>query len=162
MNDRKHNEHLLDDILAEEAPVGFREALLRDTLHLARRRRRFRQVRRATSALAVAAGLFFVVWHSVAPRRGPPEPPAPYVLVRTHPLSPGVLLESQPLSPGSLVTSAATADVVTTAAAGYRPREIDDEELLALAAPNPVVLVRHGPHQAELVFADLPEGEASP
>jgi len=31
-------------------------------------------------------------------------------------------------------------------------QEINDEQLLALAGDRPVVLVREGPHQAELLF----------
>jgi hypothetical protein len=53
-----------------------------------------------------------------------------------------------------LVASSTPADILSTASAGFRAREINDEELLELAAPNPVVLVRHGSHQAELVFAN--------
>ena len=156
MNDRAKKERLLNEILAEETPAGFREVLLEDTLRLARRRRHFRQTRRAVSALAVVAGLALVVWRSLMPTGIPPEPSRPYVLVRTQPLPPQAVVDTQPLSPANLVSSSATAGVVTTAAAGYRSLEIDDDELLELAAPNPVVLIRHGPHEAELVFVNQP------
>ena len=98
MNDRAKKERLLNEILAEETPAGFREVLLEDTLRLARRRRHFRQTRRAVSALAVVAGLALVVWRSLMPTGIPPEPSRPYVLVRTQPLPLQAVVATQPLS----------------------------------------------------------------
>lgn len=156
MNDRRDRESLLNDILAEEAPPGFREDLLGGTLRLVRRRRRARRARQAALVLAVVAGVCLAVWRPRTPTVLPPAPARPYALVRTQPVAAGAWLESKPFSPAGVVASAATAQVVTTAVAGYRSRAIDDDELLDLAAPNPVVLVRRGPHEAELVSANPP------
>ena len=156
MNDRPDSERLLSDILAEDAPVGFREELLANTLRLARRRRHTRQTRRAVAALAIVLSLFFVAWHWLTPAARSPEPARRYVLVRTRPLPPQAFIQTQPLARAAVVASRRVADILTTADGGYRAREIEDEELLALAAPNPVVLVRYSPHQAELLFANAP------
>src|ERR1039457_506831 len=72
MNHETDNEQLLADVLAEAAPTDFREALLGETLRLARRRRRWRQTRRA-AALLVALGLLAVLVR----QNLPPPPLAP-------------------------------------------------------------------------------------
>ena len=154
MNDATDNERLLKDVLAEDAPVGFRETLLAGTLRQVRRRRQTRHAGQALGALALILGLFLGAWHGLIPRARSPEAPKAYVLVRTHPLPALASVQTTPLAPGMVVRSQPVADMLTTAASGYRTREIDDDELLALAAPKSVVLVRYSPHQAELVFAD--------
>jgi hypothetical protein len=154
MNDQ--TERLLTDILAEEAPAGFRAALLDDTLRLARRRRHYRQAHRVVTGLALVLGLFFISWHWFVPASRSPESSKPYVVFRTQPLPPQALIRTQSLPPAGLVASTLATNVMTTADAGYHTRELDDEELLALAAPKPVILVRYSPHQAELVFATSP------
>jgi hypothetical protein len=153
MNDHYKNEPLLNDILAEETPAGFREALLDQTLRLAWRRRQVRRVRVAALPIALIAGVFFLVWHARTPTGPSQSLSKPYEVVQTQPLPPEAVLETRPVPPANLVITAG-ADVITTAAAGYRAKEIDDEELLELAAPNPAVLVRHGSHDAQLVFAN--------
>ena len=154
MNDPGHNERLLADVLGEGVTVDFREGLLNETLRLARRRRRFRQVREAASVLAVLVGLGLLIWHQFPSGRAPVAlPTKPYVLVRTQPLPPAAWVKTQPLSPASIVASARTVNVIATAGAGSPIREINDDELLALL-PRPAALVRLGPHSAELVFVN--------
>ena len=97
-------------------------------------------------------------WRWLTPIARSPEPSQSYVLIRTQPLPPQALIQTHSLPPASVVASTVTAQILTTAGAGYRTREIDDEELLALATPNPVVLVRYSPHQAELLFANSSSG----
>ena len=107
MNDPRHNERLLADVLGEGISADFREGLLNETLRLARRRRRFRQARRAASALAVLVGLGLLVWHQFPSNLGPTGLPAkPYALVRTQPLPPAAWVATRPLSPANLVASA--------------------------------------------------------
>ena len=151
MNDYNDTERLLDDTLTEAAPAEFRQALLDHTLRLARRRRYTRQSRRAVLSLALVTGLLYIGWHWLGWNFGGAA--KPYVLVRTESLAQEELVESRPLPMRSLIATAPTQNALTTAEAGYRTREIDDEELLVLAAPNPAVLVWHSPHNAELVVA---------
>jgi hypothetical protein len=155
MNDPGHNEPFLSDVLREGIPADFREGLLNQTLRLARRRRRFRQGRRAASALAVVVGLGLLVWQRLPSNlRSTGFPAKPYTIVRTQPLPPAAWVATRPLSPANLVASAMTGNIIVTAKAGVPVREINDDELLALV-PEPAALVRFGPHSAELVFVDL-------
>jgi hypothetical protein len=157
VNHELDNEQLLADVLAEAAPTDFREALLSETLRLARHRRRWRQTRRA-SALLVALGLLAVlVWQNFPPHPLAPMPMAKakvksYELVRTQPLSAGAIVVTRPLSANQLVASVATTEMVQTSSGNFRV--INDDELLALVASRPAGLVRLGPHSERLIFAN--------
>jgi hypothetical protein len=152
VNDPRQNERLLTDVLSEGIAEEFREALLHETLRLARRRRHFRQARRTASALAVLVGIGLLVMHRVPSSLSPAGLPAkPYVLIRTQPLPPAAWVATQPLSPANLLVSARLDSIVITAKASVPVREINDDELLALV-PKPAALVRREPHSAELVF----------
>lgn len=154
MNDPAHNERLLADVLGEGVSADLRESLLSETIRLARRRRRFRQVRGATSVLAVLAGLGLLIWHQVPSDRAPAALPVkPYTLVRSQPLPPAAWVRTGPLSPASIVASTSTVNIIATAGASSPIREINDDELLALL-PKPAALVRFGPHSAELGFVN--------
>lgn len=159
MNDPREIERLLADVLGEG--VGFRDGLLHETLRRARRRRRFRQARRAAPVLGLAIVLGVLAWRFFPAGPGPLHAPArPYEIVHTRPLAPAACAGTKPMAPGCVVASVTTADMVSTAAASGRVREISDEDLLALAAPKAVVLVRLGPHSAELIFPDPADREA--
>ena len=144
---------LLDDVLAEVAPPEFRDQLLQGTLRQARHRRQFRRGRRIFLSIALV-GLLGVWFAGQTPRpRTRPEtsaqqPEFPLVVIRTQPLSPGVLVTSAPLT---------QTEIVSTVAGLYRI--IGDDELLALAAPAPVALIRCGPDCAQLVFANPADRE---
>ena len=155
MNPPADKDQLLADVLADENSDGFREALLTETLGLVRRRRRFRQVRRAASGLVVIVGLAVLVWRNPPPPVVTPESAGRgYAMVRSQPLRPAALVSTQPLAPSRFVVSVANAGIVQTAPCGGQLREIDDAELLALVGPKPAALVRRGPHSAELVFVN--------
>ena len=148
-------ETLLRDVLSEGAGSGYREALLGETLRLVRRRRRFRQARRGASLLVICAGLTLLIWHDrthLAPVRSLAK--AGYVVVSTEPLTEANIVRSSPSSVARIVTSEPPSNTVTTIDATPPVREVQDDELLALAAPRSVVLVRIGPHDAELVFTE--------
>jgi hypothetical protein len=160
VNDPRPNERLLTDVLGEGTAADFREGLLHETMRLARRRRHFRQARRAASALAVLVGLGVLVWRHSPSGLAPASLPAkPYTIVSTQPLSPTAWVVTRPLSPANLVVSTSTGTIVLTATAAVPVREINDDELLALA-PKPAALVRRGPHSAELVLVKLADREA--
>jgi len=154
MSDPTHKERLLADVLGEGLSADFRTGLLDETLRLARRRRRVRQLRGVASALAVLAALGVLVWLRIPPGRAPAGLPAkPYTLVRTQPLPPAAWVETVPLPASSIVASVETGHIVLTAEAGVRVRDLTDDELLAMV-PKPAALVRFGPHSAELVFVN--------
>src|SRR5690242_15175605 len=141
------NERLFADALADTGPADFREHLLGETLRLARRRRRVRQVRHGAMMLAIIIALALWFWP-----RTPVRPPktgvafTSYRLVETQPLSTGAIVTTQPFT-GSFA-SVPTINTITTAEAHDGLRLLTDDELLSLA-PVSSVLVRLGPHSAE-------------
>jgi hypothetical protein len=156
MNHDADHERLFADALADSAPAGFREATLRQTLRLARRRRRFRQTRRGAAVLVAFCALAALIW-----KTSPRDPSATrltladYALVRTRPLPAGALISTQPLTGDHWVASVAVVNIVHTSDG---IRDISDDELLALMASKPAALIRLGPNSARLVFAN-PEDE---
>ena len=165
MNHEPDNEQLLADVLAEAAPTGFRESLLGETMRLARRRRRWRQTRRAAALLVVLGLLAVLVRQNFPPHPLAPIPVAKvqvksYELIRTQPLSAGAIVVTQPLSADRLVASVATAEMVQTGSGGFRV--INDDELLTLVSPRPAALVRLGPHSEQLVFANPADEKGFP
>ena len=152
MNHQNDKERLLADVLAGEDGAGFREALLSETLRLARRRRHFRQTRRASAVVAVFVGLGWLGWHSL-----PWQVKSPEAMQQNY-----VVVHSQPLAVDQRVASFTNVQRVQTAQGVGQFREIGDDELLALAEPRPAALVRRGPHTAELIVLNSPDEEAPP
>jgi hypothetical protein len=148
MNDRLSHDSLLSDVLGEAGPAGLRQALLSQTLHLARRRRMVRRARRLGSAVALLVGLGFVCWPLV-----PRNTSRAYVQVRTQPMPGAVVVETRPLSLAKVVSSGPHFAAVSTRLETGDFQEITDAQLLDLAAPHPAVLVRLEPEVAELIFA---------
>ena len=162
MNHPPDKKHLLDDVLSEAAPADFREALLGETLHLARRRRQWRQTRRVAGALTVLTLLAVLVWQNSPQLRTAQSPLTKagnksYELVRTRSLPVGAIVTTRPLAAEQFIASAGTVAVVQTVTSGGF-RVINDDELLALVAPRPAALIRLGPHSAQLIFVN-PEDE---
>lgn len=167
MNKPSHEQQLLDEVLAESFPENRREQLLEQTFHHVRRRRHTRQTWRTVGALVVLLGLGFLIWPRPHHPVVQPSPPKPYMLVETQPLPASNIVRTIPLTSVSQIHSGPTVSVIATATEPRLAREIDDADLLSLAAPHPVILVRMGPHSAELVFAhpmdaDTPEHQGEP
>ncbi len=158
MKQRTDNERLLADVLGAEADPDFSATVLAETLRGVRQRRRLRQLRRVGAALVVVLALVFVAGHLL--RRGDkPELarsplPTSYQLVISQPLTSDQIVSTQPLAPEQRVILETALLLVQTAAGGFR--EVGDDELMAMAAPNVVALVRRGPQEAELVFVSSP------
>ena len=163
MNRPTDHEHLLADVLAGEDGAGFREALLSETLRRARRRRHFRQARRAAVGVVVFVGLCLLVWHRL-PRqvKSPEAMQQNYVVIHSQPLPAAARVMTRPLAVDQRVASFTNVQRVQTAQGVGQFREIDDDELLALAGPKPAALVRLGPHTAELIVLNSTDQEAPP
>jgi len=160
MNRPPDSASLLGDILAESEPPDFRAALLGETLRLARRRRLGRRVQRATAVASVMAALAFLLLQAPAPSPlalPAPPAPAPYALVRSEALPANTLVRTSPLGADRFVASFASVSTVHTPTTDRGFRLIDDDELLALAAPRSAALIRVGPSTQELIFDDAPE-----
>ena len=158
MNRRTDKERLLADVLADESGNGFREALLDETLRHVRRRRQWHRARRIVGALALVVVIAIAVWPARTSRGAKQaiasSPVANYQLVISQPLLPGQIVTSSPIAVEQVIASVVTVGMIQTIGGGYH--EVGDDELLALAVPQPVALVRRGPHEAELVFLPPP------
>jgi hypothetical protein len=158
MKQRTDNERLLADVLDAEADAGFSATVLAETLRGVRQRQSVRQFRRVGGALLVLLALAFVAGHllrrGVKPELARSPQPTSYQLVISQPLASDQIVSTQPLAPEQRVVSETAALVVQTTVGGFR--EVGDDELMAMAAPNVVALVRRGPHEAELVFVSAP------
>jgi hypothetical protein len=162
MNHEADNGLLLNDVLVEAVPPNFRGAMLDQTLGRVRRRRRWRQTRRAAGIFVVLGLLGFLVWQKNLPQQTLPPVTAAkaversYTLVRTQPLPASEIVTTRPLVIVRFVASVATVEIVQTGSADYRV--IDDNQLLALLTSHPALLVRTGSHSQRLIFAN-PEDE---
>jgi hypothetical protein len=158
MNHHVDQEDLLAEVLAEASPPDFRAALLAETLRLARRRRHFRRTRQAAGALVATVMLLVVVSRQFTKPTAIPPPLAKaiarqnYELVRTQQLPPGAIVSTRSFPATGLATTFPGVVEVATFTGGYRL--INDDELLAMLADKPAVLIRTGPGSEELVFAN--------
>jgi hypothetical protein len=155
---RTDQERLLNDVLADEAETGPNAASLDQLLQLARRQRRVRLVRRAcgVSVIAVVVMSAFLFQSSTQKPQTElarkPIMPASYETVVSFALKSEQLVGSQPLLPEQMVLADSAVTVIYTTEANFQP--VNDEQLLELTKPNIAVLVRRGPHEAELVFVE--------
>lgn len=161
MTPRPDERDLLDDVLADALPPGFREELLASTLTSVRRRRRTRAVARAGMALAAVAVVAWVGWRTSVSSPAEPEsrPPACRVVV-TEPLSADAIVRTRAFAPEQVAVSSSFSATVRTLPG--ITRLIDDRELLELAGPYSGVLVRISPQEQRLVMPGAKEEEAAP
>ena len=152
MNRTPERDDLLADLLTESAPTDFRAALLTETLRQARRRRWKRRASRAALVAAMACAIGLFVWRK-APHDAVSIPPrASYVIVRTRPLPPTAIVSTGRFSAERIVSTFTSIGEVRTRPGAGSLRIINDDELLALAAPRIPALIRTGPHTQELIF----------
>jgi hypothetical protein len=148
------NKQLLSDVIAEETDSDFREALLDHTLHVVRRKRRFRNARQVAYASLTVIGVALVGFHFLISK--PPVPKGferPYLLVTTQPLPSTAVFSTTRGQSMPVISTSATVALITTTESSPALHQLDDDELLSLV-PSPALLVRRGPHLAELVFAE--------
>jgi hypothetical protein len=156
MNKFSDGDSLLEDVLTENAPPGFRAALLGEMLLHARRRRYRRRAGRTFVVLSLVA--VFAWWNLPVPTPASKTRTANYEAIHTRQLPPSALITTQPLNADFFVVSVPAASRVNTIANRADYRFIDDEELLAMA-PQPAVLIRVGPGSQQLIF--VASGEQS-
>jgi hypothetical protein len=158
MNRRPDNNDLLADVLSETAPPDFRAALLGETLCLVRRRRRWRQTRRAVEIFTFVGLLTILIWQNLPEPSAVSKPlakkmaPPSYDIIHTQRLPDNAIVTTRSFSNSQRIASVPS--VVQIATTGGEFRQINDGELLALVSGKPAVLIRTGPHSEELVFAN--------
>jgi hypothetical protein len=161
---QSRNKPLLSDVLAEDSDSEFRTVLLDHTLQIVRRKRRFRKARNVAYASLMVTAVAFVSFHFLS--HNPPISKrfeTPYLLVRTEPLPGNAVLSTTPDQSTKVIASSSAVEMAMVATSQHAGmlRQLDDDELLALL-PSPALLVRRGPHLAELVFADSATGKIPP
>src|SRR3569833_3223971 len=153
MNNPSDNERLFADALADASPADFRERLLGGPLRIARRKKYVRQARRVGISMGIAAALALWLCPRTMPHLLKPAPAiASYRVIETQPLPASAIVTTRPFA-DSIVASARPVNIITTAEAHDGVHLLTDDELLSLA-PTSTVLVRLGPHSAELILAD--------
>ena len=157
MTRRTDQERLLTDVLREEAGAEFHDALLGETLRLARRRRQARLAQRVGGVFALmAVAMGIALWRRPHAPVLETRTPAPhYQLTLSQPLPATCVVSSRPLRADQVVVSTLASSVIQTTTTGGLYRVLGDDELLALA-PLPAALIRRGAHEAELVFVSPP------
>jgi len=152
MKPESEQNSLLDDVLAETAPAHFERALLDGTLRAVRRQRRMRQCNRGLAAVGVFAAIALAVWNALLPSTSVKFVRPALHIVSSQPLPASMVVGTKPGSVVVVTSSPTTFVMVETGSIQDPFQEINDEQLLALAAGRPAALVRQRPHQAELLF----------
>ena len=148
---------LLDEVLAEDLPADFRSRLLEGTLRQARRQKQFNRWNRGILAAVLLAAC--LLWAQKQKPRAPVEArkePAPELLkiIVSRPLAPGMIVNSAPGFIREINSANRLPAYIATDSSRHTFQEVTDEQLLAFAAGKPAVLVRHAPHDAELLVFD--------
>ena len=153
MKQRTDNERLLTDVLSAEPNSEFSANVLAETLRGVRRQRRWRHVRRygvaLTALIAVALASNHFLRTGAKPELARLPQPTGYQLVATGPLPADQVTQTRFFTPDQQIVSTPSVALIQTALGGFD--QIGDDELISLAAPNVVALVRRGPHEAELL-----------
>jgi hypothetical protein len=166
MNNRVDKGSLLTEVLAEASPADFRATMLAKTLRLARRRRHFRQARATAGVLVVMSLLAVLVVQQSTRQQVVSMPPVEkfvkqnYELVSTKPMQVSAVVSTRTFSEAQFAAPVATVVEVATMDGGFRL--INDNELLALLANRPAILIRTGPHSEQLVFANPEDQKGFP
>lgn len=150
----KPTKPLIDDLLEEVVPPEFQAALLDKTLQAARQRKRSRHLRQALCVTAFVGICTFALLELRTPKSvsnqnrrsaSPVDLPPPS---RVHIV-------------GTEMDSASALTIVETTESA-RPREINDEQLLAVLSDAPVALARQGAHEAELMLLNAKDENGLP
>jgi hypothetical protein len=150
MRNDEHKE-LWRDIFSGEG--DFRETVLNQTLGRVRRRKRVRRMSQMAAMMILTAGLALWIWRPQTPRIAVrlPQPEATGLeMVSSMPLQPDMLVESRQGAVEWISSSVPDMAMVETSLKNRIYQEVNDEELLAFAEGKPAVLLRKGPHEAEL------------
>jgi len=151
------DDDLLHDVLGDAASPAFRDDLLQDTLHQVRRRKQWRRVNRGLGTVACVIALLLIAArflpHPTQKPQGAVIATSDPLIVRSSPSGEGCVIATDSRSV-EIISSSMTTAMVQTLPPQDLFKTIGDDELLASLQGTPAVLVRHGPFDAELVFAN--------
>ncbi|HYG33398.1 MAG TPA: hypothetical protein VEC99_01360 [Clostridia bacterium] len=150
-------QELLNDVLAEGEPPGFREEVLSTMLAEVHHRNWQRQRnRRLMAGACVVVGLVLASIFFRGAKDGRDGQTEPF-LVHSQPLTRTMVVATQPQAIGKVHTTSDRFVVVRTQPGDRLFETIGDEKLLALLAGRPAVLVHHGPVDKELILLNSQE-----
>jgi len=152
VNPGKHE--LLDDVLAEAAPSGFRSDLLDRVLGEARHQRVRRARNRAFASTALVAVLIALAARLLPSHKELPFPNADPLLVHSQPLNPAVLVATQPQTLLLVHSTESSVAMVQTSPSEQFFSFIGDTELFAMLGGRPAVLVCRGLMDCDLVLVN--------
>lgn len=155
MKNRSDLDRLLDDLFEENQSPQSRSDLLAPALQAARRRRHVRHAARSLMVVAsvVAVALVFLVWKPSEPVPQVAEQASPaFAAVSSQPLPPSMILRTGTGTVPVVESSSSSVVLLESVAGSAAIHEVSDDELLTLLKDHEVVLVRHGPNQADLFF----------
>lgn len=145
---------LLDDMLGDSASPEFRAALMDKTLRSARQRKRVRRLNLVLGVTALAGVFVLTILELRAPTSvRNPLPQSDSLVANSQKLSSVPMVSTRQAAVENTISSDSSpvlTIVQTTEAA--RPREINDQQLLALLADKPAAPVYRGTHKAELIL----------
>lgn len=150
------DDDFLADVLGHAASPEFREGLLQNTLRQVRRREQIRRLNRglATTALVLVAIALVARFVGLSGRKSTPSSSSTGTLVvHSVPFTAGNLIVTD-LRSVEVLSSRAGVAMIQTAPSQDLFKPIGDDELLASLQGTPAILVRRGPFEAELVFAN--------
>jgi hypothetical protein len=152
---RRPTKQLADDLLDDSASQEFRSALMDKTLRSARQRKRMRYFNLALSVVALTGIFAFSFQEMCKPATSLSQIHQPILSTAPVPsLNPERVANTKPnlLKNDTVLDSSDSTLVVVQTSESDQPKEINDQELLALAAGKPVALIHQTGHQSELIF----------
>ena len=160
MRNSSDRDDLLNDVLEEVAPPAFRAQVFQEALEEVRFRKRLVQFRRGALVLACVAimvvlGAKFVPFEG-SRSLGKINP----LIIHSRLLTAQMLISSRPDTVDVVTTANASVTLVQSSAGTYSI--LGDDQLLALLAGRPAVLVRRGVFDAELVFVNPADRDGFP
>jgi hypothetical protein len=162
---KRPTKKLLDDLLEDSASPEFRAALMGKTLQSARQRRRVRHFNLALSTATFVGVFTFAFQEMHNPKTELNQIHQPVSSIADSPsFNPVQVAVTKQTSFNNVAVSDSmdsSLKVVETSESD-RPREINDKELLALAADKPVALIHQGLHQSELIFLNPKDEKGFP
>jgi hypothetical protein len=150
---------LLDAVLDETVPGGYREAVLHNTLRAVHRRKRVRAAGRVLLTVVGLAVLALVLEPWLAPKReSARQRSSSLTILSSQPLNPSLIAKTRTGMVATVHSSPGSVLVVNTIPMPDRLNLLDDDQLLALLADYGAVLVRDHPTDPPRLFLTAAAG----
>jgi hypothetical protein len=117
--------------------------------------KRTRRLKQSCMLTAALISFPLLLWtFSLQPTPQTESSVAAFTTIISEPLPASMIVETQAGTAPTVFSSSDTVAMIETDPAQQLVNELDDQGLLALVGDRPVILVRHGPQDAELLFVN--------